>query len=226
MLLALALGAAVIAFRQPASNLFWSAVAPVVQLRASLSGGEVAQLRAELAAAQAELSDRDLLFKEVIELRERLGRADAPQARILAGILQRPPWTAYDTLLIDAGEAQGVAAGMLVSAGGQGLVGHVSEVYAATARVELYSAPGASYQGVLNGTVPVAVEGLGGGSLRAEVPTGTEVKVGDIVSFPGLLGGVTSVVSATEEKSGESFIVMYMRLPANPANLRAVEVLR
>jgi cell shape-determining protein MreC len=102
----------------------------------------------------------------------------------------------------------------------------VSEVYDTAARVELFSAPGASYQALLNGTMPVAVEGQGGGSLRAEVPAGTPVKVGDSVAFPGLLGGIVSVVSATEAKEGESFIVVYMRLPANPQDLRFVEVIR
>ncbi len=225
-LLGVVLVGAVVAFRQPASSLFWRIMAPVVRVRESLSANEVVRLRAELAAAQARAADRDLLYTEAVELRERLGRLDAPPSSVIAGVLQRPPWTAYDTLLIDAGENAGVVAGALVSAGGQGLVGHVSEVYATTARVELFSAPGVSYQAVLNGTIPVAVEGQGGGSLQASVPAGTTVAVGDTVSFPGLMGGIVSHVSAVEAKAGESFIVIYMRLPANPANLRFVEVLR
>ncbi len=213
-------------FRQPATSLFWQAMAPVMSVRQALGAGEVSNLRAQLAQMQARLADRDLLYKEVLELRERLGRADAPQARLLAGVLLRPPWTPYDTLLVDAGEDLGVVQGAFVSAGGQGLVGRVSEVYATAARVELFSAPGVSYQATLNGTLPVAVEGQGGGSLRAEVPAGTQVAVGDTVSFPGLMGGVVARVSATEARTGESFIIIYMALPANPADLRAVEILQ
>ena len=216
----------VVLLRQPLSEMFWFIAQPVVGFRNSLGATEAAALRAELASAQARLADRDLLYTEVLDLRERLGRSDTPGARVLAGVLQRPPWTSYDTLLIDAGAATGVAQGDWVSAGGQGLIGHISEVYATTARVELFSAPGVSYQAVLNGTLPVAVEGQGGGSLRASVPTGTQVAVGDTVSFPGLLGGIVAKVSAIEAKAGESFIVMYMRLPANPADLRFVEVLQ
>lgn len=225
VLLAVLLAGALVLFRGPASSLFWRIVAPVVRLREALGGTEATRLRAELAKAMARVADRDLLYSETLDLRERLGRTDAPQARVLAGVLQRPPWTPYDTLLIDAGANHGITAGAWVSAGGQGLVGHVSEVYATSARVELFSAPGVSYQAVLNGTLPIAVEGQGGGSLRAEVPAGTTVAVGDTVSFPGLLGGIVSLVSATEAKPGESFIVVYMHLPANPADLRFVEVL-
>lgn len=226
VLLVAVLIVAAVLLRQPLSSVFWRVVAPVAEVRDSLGASEVTRLRSELAAAEARLADRDLLYKEVIELRERMGRADEARPRILAGVLQRPPWTAYDTLVVDAGAQHGVAEGMLVSAGGQGLVGRVTEVYATTARVELFSAPGASYQGVLEGTLPVAVEGQGSGSLRAEVPAGTQVQTGDVVSLPGLLGGVTAVVSATEAKAGESFIVIYMRLPANPQDLQRVEILR
>ena len=215
----------VVLLRQPLSGAFWFVAKPVVELRNSLGTTEAAALRAELAAAQARLADRNLLYAEVLDLRERLNRTDAPASRIVAGVLQRPPWTSYDTLLIDAGQVQGVVAGSWVSAGGQGLIGQVSEVYATTARVELFSAPGVSYQAVLNGTLPMAVEGQGGGSLQALMPAGTAVAVGDTVSFPGLLGGVVATVSATEAKAGESFIIVYMRLPANPSELRFVEIL-
>lgn len=226
LVLAVLLVGATALFRQPATGLFWRIMAPVMHAREALSAGEVTRLRAELAAAQASASDRDLLYKEVADLRERLGRTDAPQSRLLVGVLQRPPWTPYDTLLIDAGENLAVTPGAFVSAGGPGLIGRVSEVYDTTARVELFSAPGVTYQATLNGTLPVAVEGQGGGSLRAEVPAGTQVAAGDTVSFPGLMGGVTAKVVATEARPGESFIVIYMALPANPASLRFVEILQ
>ena len=226
VLLVVLLGGAVVLLRGPASILFWRAVAPIVRVRESFSGTEVAELRAELASSTAALSDRNLLYAEVLDLRERLGRTDRSGTRILASVLMRPPWTPYDTLLVDAGENLGVKVGAFVSAGGQGLVGHVSEVYGNTARVELFSAPGASYQALLRGTVPIAVEGLGGGSLQTLVPAGTQVAVGDTISFPGLLGGIVALVSATEAKEGESFTVIYMTLPVNPQELRYVEILK
>lgn len=216
--------ALVVLFRPALSSLLWQALAPVMRVRESLGADEVDRLRAQLAQAQAELIDRDALAEENADLRARLGRADAAAPRVLAGVLQHAPWSAYDTLVVDAGQAQGIAVGDLVYASGQALVGVVREVYASSARVELFSTPGASYQATLNGTLPVAVEGQGGGSMSAAVPAGTDVAVGDTVAFPGLYGGVVAAVSAVDAKEGESFIVIYMHLPVNPADLARVEI--
>jgi len=226
LLLALLLVAAAVFARTAASDMFWRAVAPVVRLREALGSSQVAVLRSELAAAKAALADRDALLRDNADLKERLGRVDAPAPRILAAVLMRPPWSAYDTLLVDAGSSHGVLVGDLVSAGGSGLIGRVSEVYEAQARVELFSAPGATYQALLLGTVPVAVEGQGGGSMHAQVPAGTQVATGDTVEFPGLAGGIAAAVSAVDAKMGESFISIYMTLPANPSELKYVEVLK
>lgn len=222
--LAALLVAGVVFWRQGSGELFWRVMAPVVRVRSSFGNSEVEQLRAALASTSAALADRNALYKENIDLKERLGRSSVEAPRVLAAVLQRPPWTSYDTLLIDAGSRQGIHLDDRVSAGGTALVGRITELHDTTARVELFSAPGQGYQALLNGTVPVAVEGQGAGSMRAELPTGTQVKVGDTVSFPGLAGGVVARVSAVDSKPGESYIVIYMHLAADPFNLSTVEV--
>jgi cell shape-determining protein MreC len=212
-----------VAFRNQASSVFWYVVSPVMRTRTVLENSEAVRLRAELASTSAALADRNALYRENIDLKERLGRS-VSGTRLLAAILQGPPWVPYDTLLIDAGAMEGVVVGDLVAASGQAFIGRVSEVYAHQSRVVLLSAPGETYQALLRGTIPLAVEGQGGGSMRAEVPAGTEVHVGDDVQFPGLMPAMAGKVSATEVKEGESFIVVFMRLPVNVAELRFVEV--
>lgn len=216
--------AAALMLRGPAASALWQVVAPVARLREALGHSEAARLRAQVALLEAKLADRDALYKETLDLKERLGRSDTPVARVLAGVLLSPPWSPYDTLVVDAGEAQGIKVGDLVYAGGSALVGHITEVYATTARVELFSAPGATYQALLGGQIPIALEGQGGGSLRAEVPAGSQVKVGDTVELPGVWGGVAGKVSAIDARSGESFIVVYMQLPINPSSLSNLEI--
>jgi hypothetical protein len=61
--------------------------------------------------------------------------------------------------------------------------------------------------------------------MRAELPAGSEVVVGDQVMLPGVWGSVAATVSAIDAHQGESFIVMYMHLPVNQSELRFVEVL-
>jgi cell shape-determining protein MreC len=205
-------------WRAPLSGLLWSVFAPVMQTRFV---GDAS------ASSTAALADRDALYRENVELKARLGRTVSVR-RILAGVLLRPPATPYDTLVIDAGSAEGVAAGDLVSAGGMTVIGSVSEVYAHSSRALLYSAPGASYDATLRfaegGSIPVLVEGQGGGSLEARVPAGTAVTVGDIATLPGLGGGLTAEVAALDRGESESFITVYLRVPVDLFMLHFVEV--
>ena len=214
---ALLIGAAAL-WRAPLSESLWNLLSPVMSAR--FGGGTASTDPALIAATQ---SDRDALYRENIDLKARLGR-DARVKRILGAVLLRPPATPYDTLVIDAGEAEGIAAGDTVSAGGTTVIGTVSEVYAHAARVMLYSAPGQKYDALLRGTVPLAVEGQGGGSLRAQVPAGTTVSLGDIAVLPGIIGGLSARVSRVEHADGESFSTLYFSLPVTISSLRFVEV--
>ena len=163
------------------------------------------------------------MYKENLDLKNRLGR-DAAVQTVLAGVVMRPPAVPYDTLIIDAGTAQGVDAGDFVSAGGTALIGTVLQTYATTARVELFSAPGETYQAMLNGNTPVTIAGQGAGSLIAQVPAGTVVAVGDTVVFPGVAGGISGIVSTVVAREDTSFITLYLHLPVDPLELHYVEV--
>lgn len=206
-------------FRGPLTAGLWSVLGPVMQLR---YGGT--DVEAELAAARAAVADRDALYQETLDLKARLGRTDAPPVRVLAAVLSRPPASPYDTLLVDAGSEHGVVRGDVVSGGGTVVVGSVTEVFDRTARVTLYSAPGSTHEGLLGGTLPVSVEGQGGGSMRAQVPAGTEVAVDDLVVLPGIAGGLSARVSHVERGTSESYITIYFRLPMDFFGLRYVEV--
>ncbi len=212
-------------WRVQLSGFFWGFVEPLMLMR---FGNDVSQLKGGLPSTAAALADRDALYRENLELKARFGRASQVQ-RILGGIISRPPATPYDTLVIDAGSAEGIAQGDLVSAGGTAIVGIVSEVYTHAARVTLYSSPGEKYDALLrlpgeNESIPVAIEGQGGGSLRAQVPAGTLVSIGDDALLPGVAGGVSARVSSIEKGEGESFVTLYFNLPADIFTLRFVEV--
>lgn len=210
-------------------GLLWRALSPVFAVRNTLTASEATLLKSELAAAVAARADRDLLLQENKDLKQRLGRSDE-QRRILAGVLLRPPGIPYDTLIVDAGAALGVAVGDLVVAGGAGVVGRVVEVYPTTARVILLSAPGEGYDALISlsdaQVLPVRVEGQGSGSMRAQVPAGSGVVVGAGVVLPGVFAGYTGTVTHVDAKEGESFETLYMQLPANPLQLRFVEIVK
>jgi cell shape-determining protein MreC len=215
----------VILFRQGTASLLWSAVAPLVGMRNAFSNSQVSQLNAQLASTTAALADRDMLAAENAQLRAELGRAGGKQ-ELLAGVLQSPPGTPYDTLIIDAGSVLGVAAGAQVSVGGVA-IGQVDAVYTSTARVTLYSAPGQSYQALLTtpgGVIPITVQGQGAGSMQAQVPADTAAAVGDNIVFPGVAGDLAAKVSGISAPAGESFKTLYLHLPVNPFELQFVYI--
>lgn len=230
----------VVLFRAPLAGLLWHVLTPVVAhnplvtlsiqvtSRATLAA-ENDTLRATLASTTAALADRDLLYRENLQLKSLMGR-DVSARSVLAGVSVRPPMMPYDTLLIDAGARQGVTVGDYVSAGGNALIGSVDQVYPSSARVALFSAPAEVYQALLTETsahpaIPLTVEGQGGGSMMAEVPAQTTVAVGDTIVFPGIADGLIALVSHVTATAGSSFETLYLQLPANPLQLRFVEVL-
>ncbi|HVY73023.1 MAG TPA: rod shape-determining protein MreC [Candidatus Paceibacterota bacterium] len=214
---------ACILWRAQLERLVWSVFLPIERARVSFGTSENEILRAELASTTALVADRDALYAENQELKARLNRNGSKQV-IVAGVIMRPPAIPYDTLLVDAGESEGVAMGALVYASGTTLVGKVGDVYGHSARIVLLSAPGEVYDALLRGQVPVQMQGQGSGSFVGQVPAGTHVAEGDSLVFPGVVGGFAGTVSNVVARDGESFETLYAHLPVDPLLLRFVEI--
>ncbi len=216
-------------FRDGVAGLLWRGMLPLLVPQSLEDSSENQRLRDALSSTTSALADRTILYQENVDLKARLWRNVGVQA-ILAGVVSRPPRTPYDTLVIDVGSAQGLVVGDLVSAGGTAFIGTVSQVYSTTARVELFSAPGETHDGLLStsidNSVPIILEGQGAGSLMARVPVGVAVAVGDAVVLPGVATGLFGAVSHIEMKTGESFKTIFVHLPVNLFSIRYVEVLK
>lgn len=209
--------------RAPLGGALWRALGPALAARDALLAPSAAA-RAELASTTAALAEEGLLRSENTELRAELGRA-AGAKLVLAGVLQHPPGTPYDTLVLDAGADLGVAAGDRVVAAGMAL-GVIDSVTAQTSRVTLFSSPGQTYQAYIAGAsaLPISFEGQGGGSMRGQLPQGSIVSAGQAVVLPGAAGEMAAKVSAIEAPAGESFITVYARAPFNIFDLRFVYI--
>ncbi|TSC69570.1 MAG: Uncharacterized protein G01um101456_129 [Parcubacteria group bacterium Gr01-1014_56] len=233
--------------RGPLTSLLWRAGSPLAQvsdawtsklntLFSSFQGNyqlalENKQLQDALASSSVLLLDRQVLYSENLELKNRLGRVPPNMTSILGNVINRPPGTPYDTLMIDIGKRDGVSEGDLVSAGGSVYIGVITEVYTNTSRVVLFSAPGEAHAATLlqesaTTSLAISVEGQGGGSLKAQVPQGVIVEIGDEVLFPSLVPEFVALVVAVEEKSQASFKTIYLQLPVNIYSLKHVEVRR
>lgn len=233
MLVLLLLAAFTLA-RPALESAFLRTLAPVFALRNALGASEASLLRAQVAELESKAADRELLYKENIDLKARLGRpaplSKSAAGQVLAAVLLRPPAIPYDTLLIDAGKEQGIAEGNLVYAGGSLLIGRVSQTGVGEARVELFSAPGEKHDALLLSAaaplsgIPMPLVGQGGGSFIAEMPANTLAAAGDYAVFPGIENSLLARVSRVNRREDEPLLSIYLHLPINPFELRYVEV--
>jgi cell shape-determining protein MreC len=167
-----------------------------------------------------------ILESENEELKARLGR-DYKGESILAVVLKHPPAVAYDSLIIDAGEAEGVVEGHIVSIFGGDPVGFVETVSTHSSRVKLYSTPGYELD-VLIGEkkLPVGAIGVGGGNYTAKVPHDLEVAVGDAVVLPSIVPSILGIVETIVVDPSRSFKILYFKSPVAISALTWVEILK
>lgn len=185
-------------------------------------------LRAEIAGQASSMLMLDTLRSENEELKALLGRSEARgggQADLLAVVLQRPPVSPYDTLVLDVGENDGVQVGDRVYASGDVLVGEVVEAYARESKASLFSSPGHSTP-VLLGPANIAAQamGRGGGNFAARVPAEVGVEVGDTIVSQQLRSHTFGVIERIDVDSADSIQTVLFKAPVNINELRFVTV--
>ncbi|MES2436827.1 MAG: rod shape-determining protein MreC [Patescibacteria group bacterium] len=155
-------------------------------------------LREQLALMEATVLEKNILTEENESLRKLLGRENASTTSIVARIISKPGFSPYDTIIIDAGDQEGVVVGDTVVVNGSVLVGKVATTAAHSSNVVLYSSPEQKVQ-VLIG--PQAVEttafGKGGGNFEVKLPRNASIKEGDSVVMAEhpeyIFGAITSI---------------------------------
>ncbi len=93
---------------QAFSGLFSRLFSPFWRITASFYTAENAALQQQIQAHSADAVARDLLEQENSELKIMLGRAPTKNS-VLAVVLKKPPFSAYDNLIIDIGADHGAA---------------------------------------------------------------------------------------------------------------------
>jgi cell shape-determining protein MreC len=155
------------------------------------------------------------LQKENIELKEMLGRKD-PKNIVVAYILKKPPFTAYDSFILDIGSRGNIKIGNKVYSSTGMLIGEIDEVSNSTSKVKLYSSYGEKYE-VLVGdkNIQVTATGRGGGSFETVVPRDTKVKEGDTVIIPDISNAVFGVVGKIIADPARAFSTIIFSQPIN-----------
>jgi rod shape-determining protein MreC len=217
----------------PITSLFWksgtfvgdtvSQYAHLVSSKRSLIA-ENDRLRSEMVSFEPSLIMLDSLRKENDTLRALLGRHTSSRM-ILATVLSRPPFSPYDSLIIDTGTDIGVAVGDMVYASTDVLLGDISDVYAHTAKVNLFSSPGRKFP-VLVGpsALQIEAEGRGGGNFRVVLPVEVGVEKGDPVRFAQSKSNIVGVIEEIEIDSADSLQEILFKMPLSLSEISYVEV--
>ena len=140
-------------------------------------------------------------------------------------MLEKPPHSAYDTLLIDGGASAGFAAGETVYAGGDTPIGTIQEVAASSALVKLYSAPGESTEARLSATgTDVTLVGRGGGDFSVQVPQELVVAPGATVVSKDIDPHVLALFQKVTSDARDPFQTLLLSSPVNVNDLSFVEI--
>lgn len=183
-------------------------------------------------------------------LKSLLGKTPEESNMILAAVVERPPRTPFDSLVLDIGSDQDILEGDMVFSDGLYIIGIVSGVSNHTSTVTLFSSSGQKIDALINSIAEgskdvvdtvtststkkkveakdslnsVVVEGRGGGNFYIKIPKNIKVKVGDPVVWPSTENKLIGAIEIIDSGEGEAYSQVYFKSPINMNSLRYVQI--
>jgi cell shape-determining protein MreC len=184
---------------------------------------QIQTLQEEIAGNTGADATLAYLMEENAELKALLAASTSP--RILAGVIGRPPFTPYDTLIVDRGSLDGVVPYAPVFHGNGVAIGYVRSVFEKHAFVTLFSSPNVeSTVYVFGPNLFTTGHGQGGGVIRLSVPQGVVIEKGNAVVLPSLDTGVLGTVDAVESNPTEPEQHAYVTLDVPIQSMRLLSI--
>lgn len=185
------------------------------------------KLISENTSIKNSMLDYEILKNENIELKNILNRIPNKKDIVISGVLSKPIYSPYDTIIIDAGSDNNISKGNKVYASGDIPIGVVNEVYDNTSLVTLYSNPTTSTMGTLEDeNINVELIGRGGSNFEMTIPSDIEVEKGKLVMLPGTFGEVVAIVEDIISSPASPVKKVLLKSPINIQNVKWVEVQR
>lgn len=186
--------------------------------------GFIEELRKTLNELYVQIADDDILKQENDDLKKILGRVHT-KSPLLATILKKPPFSAYDTFILDVGVQHKIKKGQKVYAFGDVIIGEIGDVIGNTSKVKLYSSAGEKFTVSVGSTnIETVAIGKGGGYFELSLPRGTKIIEGDSVVIPSLTSAFVGRVGAIVSDPSEPFLKVLFRQPLNIYELKWVIV--
>jgi len=181
-------------------------------------------LEDELLSLRLKAIDYEILSKEYEILKNKLGRHEE-LSRIVSRILSKPPFSPYDTFVIDVGSSDGLVLGSRVYLSDNIIIGLIKNITPHTSLVELFSSNGIKQETVLSRTgASFILKGSGGANFELEVPKDTDIILGDVFLYPKFSPSIFGSVYYIDANSQNSFKKIYIRVPANVFSTKYVFV--
>ncbi len=181
-------------------------------------------LKDELSKLRLKEIDYGVLSGEFTDMKNQMGRKENT-ARIVSRVLSKPPYSPYDTLIIDVGSSDGVFLGNRVYMSDNIIVGIVKNVTQHTSLVELFSSGGVEQEATVARTgATFTLKGLGGANIELEVPKDTDIIWGDVFLYPKFTPSMIGSIYFIDSNSQNSFKKVYVRLPGNVFSAKYVFV--
>jgi cell shape-determining protein MreC len=128
-------------------------------------------------------------------LKKALHKTATSTAPYFSYILKKPPYTVYDSYIIDVSNYKDISVGDRVFAIGNILLGEVVEKNKTYAKVKLYSSHDEKFDVFIgSNNIQATAVGLGGGAFEVVLPKDSKVKVGDAVTIPNLEVSIFGIV--------------------------------
>ncbi|MDQ5893332.1 MAG: rod shape-determining protein MreC [Patescibacteria group bacterium] len=144
---------------------------------------------------------------------------------LVAYVLKKPPFSAYDTFIIDAGLDSGVKNGAKVYAIGKVIIGEVIDASPLISKVKLYSSYGEKFEVFIGvDDIQATATGRGGGSFEAVLPRDVKIQEGDTVTIPHLTTTVFGIVKRVIADPARAFSTILFSQPINIYEQKWVEI--
>ncbi|HEU0085472.1 MAG TPA: rod shape-determining protein MreC [Candidatus Paceibacterota bacterium] len=180
-------------------------------------------LHREASEIRAGMENYNALLEENLMLKEIMRRTGSEATMVLSTILAKPGQSIYGTLLIDAGEKQGVNVGDLVLALGDIPLGRIAEVNSSTSKVVLFTNPGERTEAEIGG-VYFPLIGRGGGNFELETPRDYTLEKGQHAILPGISPRVVARLEGVITDPRRAFQVALLVSPVNIQQIKFVQV--
>ncbi len=185
--------------------------------RSSTLRKENEKLRDELYAFRVREVEFNQMQTEYTDLKTLLGDSASSSVKsgvTLARVLSKPPFTPYDSFVVNKGTFARVSVGNLVYANKGLVIGRVTKVTSNASFVTLFSSGGEAQEFLVSRTgVSLLVTGKGGGNFEIYVPKDFDINIGDSLTEPSYDIGIVAEVYAIDETSQNSFKRVYARVP-------------